>query len=210
MKLFKKTIFSIFGAALLTTGFVACSSDDNSTTESTLTAETTNSTMSVKSNEDFEKVAMATVEDNDVVTPLYDEAKLKESLVSEGFYAEVESIELEYYFNNDTKKQEAFFTIVAKSKDDFMLEAFVADLVIDGGKIFMMNPNSAPTLFMNHKCKGSGCSSCDFTRDKWLKITGCKCAVKTTEGGSCDHTKTTGGPLDHHAIVKTISHSLQI
>lgn len=156
---------------------------------------------------------MATVEDNDVVTPLYDEAKLKESLVSEGFYAEVESIELEYYFNNDTKKQEAFFTIVAKSKDDFMLEAFVADLVIDGGKIFMMNPNSAPTLFMNHKCEGSGCSSCDFTRDKWLRITGCKCAVKTTEGGSCDHTKTTGGPLDHldhYAIVKTISHSLQI
>ena len=49
MKLFKKTIFSIFGAALLATGFVACSSDDNSTTESTLTAETTNSTMSVKS-----------------------------------------------------------------------------------------------------------------------------------------------------------------
>lgn len=47
MKLFKKTIFSIFGAALLATGFVACSSDDNSTTESTVT-ETTNSTMSVK------------------------------------------------------------------------------------------------------------------------------------------------------------------
>ena len=42
----KKTIFSIFGMALLATGFVACSSDDNATTEST---ETMNSTMSAKS-----------------------------------------------------------------------------------------------------------------------------------------------------------------
>src|SRR5690554_3371562 len=33
MKLFKKVIFSIFGMALLATGFVACSSDDNSKTE---------------------------------------------------------------------------------------------------------------------------------------------------------------------------------
>lgn len=205
MKRIKLYALGLLSAGLLTVGLYACSNDDTGELQQETTA-----TMSVNSNEDFEKVAMATVEDNDVVTPLYDEAKLKESLVSEGFYAEVESIELEYYFNNDTKKQEAFFTIVAKSKDDFMLEAFVADLVIDGGKIFMMNPNSAPTLFMNHKCEGSGCSSCDFTRDKWLKITGCKCAVKTTEGGSCDHTKTTGGPLDHHAIVKTISHSLQI
>ena len=31
----KKTIFSIFGMALLVTGFVACSSDDNATTVST-------------------------------------------------------------------------------------------------------------------------------------------------------------------------------
>ena len=31
----KKTIFSIFGMALLATGFVACSSDDNATTVST-------------------------------------------------------------------------------------------------------------------------------------------------------------------------------
>ena len=31
----KKTIFSVFCAALLATGFVACSSDDNSNTEST-------------------------------------------------------------------------------------------------------------------------------------------------------------------------------
>lgn len=200
MKNFKKIALSFLGVAFIATGFVACSNDDTGELQQETTA-----TMSVTSNEDFEKVAIATVEDNDVVTPLYDEAKLKESLVSEGFYAEVESIELEYYFNNDTKKQEAFFTIVAKSKDDFMLEAFVADLVIDGGKIFMMNPNSAPTLFMNHKCEGSGCSSCDFTRDKWLKITGCKCAVKTTEGGSCDHTKTTGGPLDFAPVVNHIA-----
>src|SRR5690606_10715584 len=31
MKLFNKTIFSIFGMALLATGFVACSSDDSNT-----------------------------------------------------------------------------------------------------------------------------------------------------------------------------------
>ncbi len=47
MKLFKKTIFSIFGMALLATGFVACSSDDNATTESTET-ETMNPSMSAK------------------------------------------------------------------------------------------------------------------------------------------------------------------
>src|SRR5690606_4619550 len=121
MKNFKKIALSFLGVAFIATGFVACSNDDTGELQQETTA-----TMSVTSNEDFEKVAIATVEDNDVVTPLYDEAKLKESLVSEGFYAEVESIELEYYFNNDTKKQEAFFTIVAKSKDDFMLEAFVA------------------------------------------------------------------------------------
>lgn len=35
MKLFNKTIFSIFGMALLATGFVACSSDDSSTETNT-------------------------------------------------------------------------------------------------------------------------------------------------------------------------------
>ncbi|PJR03017.1 hypothetical protein [Avrilella dinanensis] len=35
MKLFKKVIFSIFGMALLVTGFVACSSDDSSTETNT-------------------------------------------------------------------------------------------------------------------------------------------------------------------------------
>src|SRR5690606_13992355 len=162
-----------------------------------------------KHKESLDRVAVATMV-NDEVQPLFDTDDLKKNLIADGFYTKVEDIQLGHFYNPEQNEQEAFFTIFAKSKDDFMLEAFVADLVIDGGKIFMMNPNSAPTLFMNHKCEGSGCSSCDFTRDKWLKITGCKCAVKTTEGGSCDHTKTTGGPLDHHAIVKTISHSLQI
>lgn len=47
----KKTIFSIFGMALLATGFIACSSDDNATAESIETTETMNSTMSVKEGE---------------------------------------------------------------------------------------------------------------------------------------------------------------
>src|SRR5690606_39665129 len=45
MKLFKKTIFSIFGAALLATGFVACSSDDN------IEQDTKTTQYSIKSNE---------------------------------------------------------------------------------------------------------------------------------------------------------------
>src|SRR5690606_42085325 len=95
MKKIKQIALSVLAMAFLVTSFIACSNDDTGELQQETTA-----TMSVNSNEDFEKVAMATVEDNDVVTPLYDEAKLKESLVSEGFYAEVESIELEYYFNN--------------------------------------------------------------------------------------------------------------
>lgn len=47
MNLFNKTIFSIFGMALLATGFVACSSDDNSTV-STETTKTTSSFGGIK------------------------------------------------------------------------------------------------------------------------------------------------------------------
>ena len=46
MNLFNKTIFSIFGMTLLATGFVACSSDDNSTTSTETTNEGLITTMS--------------------------------------------------------------------------------------------------------------------------------------------------------------------
>src|SRR5690606_28085883 len=51
MKLFKKTIFSIFGMTLLATGFVACSSDDSNTKTDT---QIENSVKSVSSVFDYD------------------------------------------------------------------------------------------------------------------------------------------------------------
>src|SRR5690554_3364426 len=59
MKLFNKTIFSIFGMALLATGFVACSSDDNATTENLDESQIT--TMSVNSK--YERETMNFIND---------------------------------------------------------------------------------------------------------------------------------------------------
>src|SRR5690606_33635777 len=59
MKLFKKVIFSIFGMALIATGFVACSSDDNATTENV--DESQKTTMSVNSK--YERETMNFIND---------------------------------------------------------------------------------------------------------------------------------------------------
>ena len=149
----------------------------------------------------FDRVALANI-DGSTAIPLYNEIDLKAALVSEGFYDIVESVDVDYGFNEAENENEAYFTVVG-SKDDKSV-AYQVELVIEGGEIFITNPEITPYFFNKHTCAGSGCSSCAFVKANWLKITGCTCNEPAIEGGYCNHTKSqdlVGGAIQFVSLV---------
>ena len=155
----KKTIFSVFGMALLSTGFVACSSDDNSTTESTLTAETTNSTMSVK--EEFQFVSV----------PLPD---YLQSSASEGTIIEA-AVKLK-----NAKGKEfsgAIRYTVDKTGEKLNKVELSSNLIEEGAirkDIFVSNPDITNEVFGSSSPHADCVKTCrdNFTNDKGETTTG--------------------------------------
>src|SRR5690606_41523702 len=108
MNLFKTRIFSIFGMALLATGFVACSSDDNA--NETSSANEMMTTMSVKKGEEvrlgfrvpIEELRYLPTSDNIFVTVDLEDEVIKEIEFSKDLL-DVIDVNLVYLINSFTK-----------------------------------------------------------------------------------------------------------
>ena len=190
----KHFTLGLLGAVLVTVSLFSCSNDQVNNQQ-----EEFNTTTSAKADEEFDQIALATV-DGSAVTPLYDEVSLRAALVSEGFYDLVESVDVDYNFDSNT--YEAYFTVIG-SKDGLAI-AYQAELIKEGRNLFITNPIMQPNFFNKHTCAGSVCSSCDFVKGGWLKITGCTCNEVAIEGGHCNHTKSKdliGGAIQFVSLV---------
>lgn len=192
MKKIKHYALGLLSAVLVTAGLHACSNEEANNPQQ----KEFSTTVSAKSSDDFERGAVAVIEDGEAV-PLYDETRLNITLVTEGFFAEIESIGLVYGFNPEVEEYEAFLTIVAKETVDLSLVAIEIDLIRDGGQLFIMNPEIVPHLFNKHSCIGYNCRSCAFTRRGFFRrITGCTSCQAVNEPSKpagCNHSINGGG-----------------
>lgn len=155
--------------AVLALGVLACSNDDSGSPQQEV--RTQNSIMST--NEGNTKVGEI-VEGR--VVPLFKPADFKREFLKYDLMAEVESVEI----------NEHFLTIIGKDKRDFSLVSFQIRLEKVNSDLYFPSSGDAMQVLTTNKCTGNSCSSCDFTKDKDGKITGCKCGGT----GTCDHTKT--------------------
>lgn len=208
MKKIKHYVLGLLVATVvLLAGLYSCSNEETGLQQKEL-----NTTLLAKPGDDSEGTKVAIIEGEEVM-PLYDEILLKEALVSEGIFVEIESIDLDYGFDPEKDKYEAFLTIIGKDKDDFSLVAFQAELIIDGDELFIMNPETSPSgLFNTHNCIGQNCRKCAYERSGFLglKIVGCKpCgAVNDSEQpGYCNHSINGGniaGPIVKEIVKSAI------
>lgn len=107
MNIFKKIVLGAAGAALITVGLFSCSNEENQNPQQQEFKTTSHY------DDDFERAAIAVLDEGEAV-PLYDEVSLGMALVSEGIFAEVESIDLDYYYNSEENQEEALLTIIGK------------------------------------------------------------------------------------------------
>ncbi|OYQ48681.1 hypothetical protein CHU92_00555 [Flavobacterium cyanobacteriorum] len=203
MKKMKFYALGIVSAALLTAGLYACSSEttDSPQEESSVNFQT-------KSRVGFTKEQIGEIR-NGVAVPLYDEARVKADLITSGVFAQVESIELAYGINPTTNSGEAIVTIIGKEKATSPALAIVADLVIDGNRLFILNPETNQQAFAKHVCAGQNCGWCEFDRTWFLgRIRGCKpCSrvVDESKPSGCIHSQSSGGGM---TIIKEASNIL--
>lgn len=186
MKKFKNLALGILGAGLLFTSLFACNNDEVQKPQQ----EDSTITLSAKSSEELELTAIGNVKSGTAV-PLYNKDLLAKNLVLKGLFAEIESIDLDYGYDSENNQHIAFFTIIGKNPNNFSLESFQAELIVDGNIVIMPDPNAPDlpiTIFAKHSCAGAPCNSCSFTRTGFLnlKITGCKCNEQG-EGKRCNH-----------------------
>lgn len=175
MKKFKNFGLGIVGATLLIVGLVSCTND-----ESNKTIENGAKDESIFKSKTSSNLLIANYSDHKI-SLLFDKNDLEASLISEGIFAEVESIEIE----------EGFLTIIGKDIDSFKLQAFQVELIKTENEYYYPNPedtNLPVTTFATHECDGDKCSSCSFLyatkpNGKRGNIIGCDC----NDTGSCDH-----------------------
>ena len=186
MNKLKLFVLGITGAVFVTAGLYACSNDEANNPQQ----ENPSIALSAKSSQEIGATPIGNIENGKAI-PLYKEDLLKANLISKGFFAEIESIDLEYGYDSENKEDVAYFTIIGKNASDFSLEAFQAELIVDGNVLIMPDPRTPElpiTTFAKHSCAGAPCNSCEFTRTGFLnlRITGCKCNEKK-EGTRCNH-----------------------
>ncbi|MDQ8015125.1 MAG: hypothetical protein REI96_21950 [Flavobacterium nitrogenifigens] len=205
MNKLKKITLGIIGATLVTVGIFACSNDElNSPIHNELS-----NTLSAKSTQEIEKTVIGNIKTG-IATPLYNKDLLKTNLISKGLFAEIESIDLDYGYDSENNQHVAFFTIIGKNASNFSLEAFQAELIVDGNILIMPDPTTPDlpvTTFAKHSCNGKNCRKCSFERTGFLglRIVGCNpCGAVNEPGkpGGCDHNL--GGGATTIEIVKEL------
>lgn len=183
----KKLFFKLSFIAVIIFTFYACLSDNELNADSK-----ENFSATARSAEPFERGKIGAIRNNEA-TPLYDDIFLKTSLINEGFFTSIESVDLVYGFNPDRNEHEAFLTIIGQGSDGSSTVSlgYDIDLTIDGTDLYIENPDIVPNLFKEHTCTGNPCSSCKFIKGGFwnLKILGCECNGQ----GSCNHSVRTEG-----------------
>ncbi len=191
MKKIKYYALGLLSVALLTAGLYACSNED----AINMKKDESGRNLTTKSNDIFEGGKIATIVNGNAV-PLYDEIEVKEGLVDDGLYIEVDSVEITYGLNTESKKYEAFITIIGKQAASSLVSATVGDLIIDGNNLNVPGENNL-TTFATHTCAGQNCLSCEFERTGFFKrIVGCKACSKPSiedKPASCNHSQTSDG-----------------
>lgn len=164
-------------------------------------------------NSTIDKTAIAHINDNNEVVPLFDTEKLTNVLVSQGFFAEIESIEITYTFSKEENKKIAYLIIIGKNKDSLLLEGFVAELHEKSKTLFLTNPIFDGDSFTNHSCETINCNNSTFKRDALKNIIGCSPCEKedivdNTKRAGNNHTITNGDTKFNVLLVKTIVRNL--
>lgn len=178
MKKLKQLVLGMLSATFLTVGLFACSNDEVNNMQN----ETTDITTELKTKTGSDVLIAQDQSGSTTPVFLFDSNLMKRDLVSQGIFAEVESIEI----------GENLLTIIGKNINTFDLVAFQVELVKIGDKYYFPNPdnpNLPITTFASHECNGVDCSSCAFeyalkpNGKPSGKIIGCKCNVV----GICNH-----------------------
>ena len=185
MKKIKIFTFSLLAIAFTAIGLYSCSNEETLQSNHESAEQISN----LQSRSDG-STHIGNIE-NGAAIPLYDKDLLKANLVLNGLFAEIESIDLDYGYDSENNQDIAILTMIGKNTNDFSLEAFQAELIVDGNILILpdpTNPDLPVTTFAKHSCAGAPCNSCAFTRTGFLnlKITGCKCNEKK-EGTRCNH-----------------------
>lgn len=190
MKKIKHYALGLLGAALVTAGIIACSSEEANSTQQETAATAWN-----KSGSTFTGGPVATIT-NGVAALIHSEADIKASLIAKGIFTDVESVEVAYGLNPDTKLQEAFVTVIGKETASAAPLAIVADLTINGNQLIINNPSDNQQAFSTHTCIGTNCGWCQFDRTWFLgRIKGCKpCSrvIDKDSSSACNHSTSTG------------------
>lgn len=190
MKKIKHYALGLLGAALVTVGIIACSSEEANTTQQETAATAWN-----KSGSNLTGPVGQIV--NGAAVPLYNEAQVKSALLADGTFTAIYDIELAYEYNAVQKKYESFMTVIGQETASSPTVAIVADLTINGNQLIILNPEDNQQAFRFHECIPQNCRSCDFQRagGRFSRITGCKaCSVpgNSAETPECNHRTNNG------------------
>lgn len=147
----------------------------------------------------FERFVIGKIIDGEP-NPIVDFDEIEKKFIDDRIFINVESIKLEYGFNTQLSKYEAYLTIIADEEiDNSMVSvAFQVELVIEGDDLVVENPDFQSSMFKKHSCIGQNCRSCKFERGGFLnlKIIGCEPCAKVNNlelPGYCEHGLNGGG-----------------
>lgn len=136
---------------------------------------------------DKKLVADFDTETNQITDLKVDVSGIKNYLLGNNIYTAVDLVEISINNDSTTNEKVAYFTLSGTGSDGKLL-AYQCDLIVDGGSVYMQNPEPLETFGTTHSCSGNGCSACAFRKDKNGQIYGCAC----TSGYSiCNHSIST-------------------
>lgn len=160
--------------------FGACKKNLN-TNQGLSTNQMLNSTYS----DSRDLIEVGILDENGNIIEKFDAEDIVSLIINEEHFNNIEFIGIEYNSQDDV-----YLTIIVEGEND-EIHGIQFPLITIGDKIGMIDPinddgSINANLASDHTCKGTGCSSCDFTRSG-KQITGCECKQG---GGACDHTVT--------------------
>ena len=180
----KKAFLWTLGLFLvLVVSLLACQKGQEKNTENSPSLTTMNDETII----DKKLVADFDTETNEITDLKVDVSGITNYLLENNIYTSVELVEVSINNDSATNEKVAYFTLMGTGSDGKLL-AYQCDLIVDGGSVYMQNPEPFETFGTTHSCSGRDCSACAFRKDKNGQIYGCTC----TSGYSiCGHTIST-------------------
>ena len=180
----KKAFLWTLGLFLvLVVSLLACQKGQEKNTENSPSLTTMNDETII----DKKLVADFDTETNEITDLKVDVSGITNYLLENNIYTSVELVEVSINNDSATNEKVAYFTLIGTGSDGKLL-AYQCDLIVDGGSVYMQNPEPFETFGTTHSCSGRDCSACAFRKDKNGQIYGCTC----TSGYSiCGHTIST-------------------